>query len=381
MVAPVMDDQSTKVSIDSQIVQIPIDLLDDHPGNLIYNISEESVRELAGSIREYGVLEPLHIMKKGSRYQIISGHRRKLASALVGLKTVPCIEIKDTGEASDGEILLEHNRTQREKSVMEKAHEIRELKKQYGKRRGRPKGEEKLCNDCTIIFEELNLSKSTFYLYDRLNDLIPELQAMVENGSIGLTLGSKIGGLAPEVQTELYEYLGDDIKDIGPKEITRLKKQNDRGYLVLEVMQKRLKDFEIEVEQRRQKDGDIANLEKRIQVLRNKKKTLEYDLSDYMNATSRAREQILKNGAALLSVTEELVRPVAGARPKIEALLETPLEPATATHLVKWAQVLVEVGQKLESAAKKALLIQGGKSDKNEPKNPRHKPVKTKGGN
>lgn len=357
-----------------KIIEIPTELLDEHPGNSIYNITEESIKELAASIQIYGVLEPLKVKPDGDRYLIISGHRRKRASVLAGLKTVPCI-IKQDDElegVSDEEILIEHNRTTREKSTMEKAREIRRLKELRGIHRGRPKEEEKNGNDYRIICEELNISERTFRLYDKLNELVPEIQALVESGNIGLVLGVRLAGLDKEVQKELYEFLGDAIQDIGPEDIKQLREQNDRGYLVLEVMQKKLKDLEVELEQRRQKDGDIADLEKRIQVLQTKKKTLEYDLSDYANAASRAREQIISNGAALLGVVEQLTRPISGARPKIEGLLETPLEPTTATHLVKWAQVLIEVGQKLESVAKKALLIQGGKSDESKQKNNRH---------
>ncbi len=357
-------DNNTKVQLDAEIRQIPLSLLDDHPDNSIYNITEESVRELAASISVYGVLEPLHVKEKeGGRYVIIAGHRRKLASKIAGLESLPCIVIKDTGEANEEEILVEHNRTQREKSVMEKAREFRKLKEKYSKRRGRPSAEEKKSNDWTIIFEKLNISKSTFYLYDNLNDLIPELQEMVDNNAIALSLASKIGGLPQEIQRELFDYLGDDIKHIEPGYVTKLKEQNDRGYLVLEVMQKKLKELEAELEQRRRKEGDIADLEKRIQALRNKKRALEYDLADYANAAVRAREKLLNSGAALVSVVEELVRPIAGARPKIAALLESPIEANTATHLVKWSQVLLEVGQMLEVAATKAMVIQGGKSE------------------
>lgn len=357
-------DNNTKVQLDAEIRQIPLSLLDDHPDNSIYNITEESVRELAASISVYGMLEPLHVKEKeGGRYVIIAGHRRKLASKIAGLESLPCIVIKDTGEANEEEILVEHNRTQREKSVMEKAREFRKLKEKYSKRRGRPSAEEKKSNDWTIIFEKLNISKSTFYLYDNLNDLIPELQEMVDNNAIALSLASKIGGLPQEIQRELFDYLGDDIKHIEPGYVTKLKEQNDRGYLVLEVMQKKLKELEAELEQRRRKEGDIADLEKRIQALRNKKRALEYDLADYANAAVRAREKLLNSGAALVSVVEELVCPIAGARPKIAALLESPIEANTATHLVKWSQVLLEVGQMLEVAAKKAMVIQGGKSE------------------
>ena len=366
-----------------KILEIPIDLLDDNPkNNYIFGIDREELESLVISIRALGVLQPLIVEKKeDGRYLIHAGHRRKYASIEAGLKTVPCQEI--SGDIDSDLVLAETNLNFRKLSPMNIAKAIRLEMDALGISHGgdRKSVNKKSSHNRCILIEKFKMSKNSLYLYDKLNDLIPELQAMVEAGNIGLTLGARLAGLDPGIQKELFEYLGDAIKDIGPEDIKRLREQNDRGYLVLEVMQKNLNDLESEFEKRRKKEGDIADLERRIQALRAKKKELEYDLSDYANAATRAREQILNNGAALLGVVEELVRPIAGARPKIETLLELPLEPATATHLVKWAQVLVEVGQKLEAAAKKAMVIQGGKSSEDKPKNSRLKPVKKpKGG-
>jgi ParB family chromosome partitioning protein len=348
---------------DRKIIDIPIELLDEHPDNsTIFNINNEELTELAVSIKAIGVQQPLLVeAKEDGRYTIIAGHRRKRAAEMINRKTVPCVIKQDDIDTET--ILVETNLRIRELSLMDKARAVRYAKKRLAIRRGKPYGNSDTMSELEKLFNE---SSRNLNRYDKLNDLIPELQAMVEGGSIGLVLGVRLAGLDKEVQQELYEYLGDAIKDIGPEDIKLLRQQNDRGYLVLEVMQKKINNLEAELEERRRKDGDIEVLEKRIQFLQNKKKTLEYDLSDYVNAAERAREQILKNGAALVSIVEELTRPIAGARPKIEALLETPLEPATATHLVKWSQVLIEIGQRLEAAAKKALVIQGSISGEKE---------------
>lgn len=344
---------------DKKIIDIPLELLDDHPDNSsIFNMNQEELEELAVSIKAIGVQQPLLVEKKeNGRYMVIAGHRRKVAAKMAGLKTVPCIIKQDDVDTET--VLIETNLRVRELSLMDKARAVRYEKRRLDIHRGKPNSNSDTMSELEKLFNE---SSRNLNRYDKLNELVPELQAMVDGGSIGLVLGVRLAGLDKEVQKELYEFLGDAIQDIGPEDIKLLRQQNDRGYLVLEEMQKKQKNLEAELEERRKKDGDIEDLEKRIQFLRNKKKTLEYDLSDYVNAVERGREQILKNGAALVGVVEELSRPIAGARPKIEALLETPLEPATATHLIKWSQVLIEVGQQLEMAAKKAIVIQGGKT-------------------
>lgn len=337
----------------SQVIQIPISLLDDHPGNSIYEINDENVKELAGSIKLYGVLDPLKIKANGDRYLIISGHRRKRASILVGLETLPCIIAEDDINAE--EILIEHNRTSREKTIMEKAREIRRIKELRGERRGRKKPGEKSGNDCRF-FEELNISERTFRLYDKLNDLIPELQCLVEAGSLGINAGERLASLDTEAQKELFEFLGDSICDITPGEVRKLREQNDRGFMVLETLTEELNKCQDELKERRTKDGEITEINNHISTLRSKKKNAEHDLADIENAVCQVKERTLRNGAALLYLMEELARPVAGAKPKIELLLENEIDTATAANVLKWAQALTETGRMVELAVKKVLI-------------------------
>ena len=74
-----------------KIEELELSLLDtfkNHPFKIINN---EDLSKLKESINVNGVLEPIIVRKKDDRYEIISGHRRKYASELLGLKTIPCI--------------------------------------------------------------------------------------------------------------------------------------------------------------------------------------------------------------------------------------------------------------------------------------------------
>lgn len=51
----------------------------------------EGLEELSKSIKEQGVIEPLIVIKKGEKYEVVAGHRRYLAAKMAGLATVPCI--------------------------------------------------------------------------------------------------------------------------------------------------------------------------------------------------------------------------------------------------------------------------------------------------
>jgi len=70
---------------------IPIELIDPNPRQPRSELGD--IKELMDSIRTKGVLEPILVRSKGSRFEIIAGERRYLASKNLGLKEIPCLEI------------------------------------------------------------------------------------------------------------------------------------------------------------------------------------------------------------------------------------------------------------------------------------------------
>ena len=71
---------------------LSVDLIDPNPMQPRQSFDEAPLAELAASIREYGVLQPLLVTRNGGRYQLVAGERRLRASKLAGLKEVPVIE-------------------------------------------------------------------------------------------------------------------------------------------------------------------------------------------------------------------------------------------------------------------------------------------------
>src|SRR5688500_3921573 len=80
---------------EEKVFELEIDLLQANPLQPRGLITPESLAELAESIREHGILEPIVVAKTPAGYQIIAGERRWRASRLVGLPKVPVI-IKET---------------------------------------------------------------------------------------------------------------------------------------------------------------------------------------------------------------------------------------------------------------------------------------------
>lgn len=87
---------------------------------------EEKLEELAASIKEYGVVQPLVVRKKGKRYELVAGERRLRASKLAGLKKVPVV-IREYDETEMMEIALIENIQRHDLNAIEEAQGIKRL--------------------------------------------------------------------------------------------------------------------------------------------------------------------------------------------------------------------------------------------------------------
>ena len=91
---------------------------------------EEALNELAESVRQFGVLQPLLVQKKGEHYEIIAGERRWRAAKLAGLKEVPVI-IRDYSDRERVEIALIENIQREDLNAIEEAEAYRRLMDEY----------------------------------------------------------------------------------------------------------------------------------------------------------------------------------------------------------------------------------------------------------
>ena len=94
------------------------------------DFDEESLQELAESIRTHGVIQPLLVMKNGERYRIIAGERRWRAAKLAGLKEVPVI-VKDYSEEEIAEIALIENLQRNDLNPIEEASAYQKLMEDF----------------------------------------------------------------------------------------------------------------------------------------------------------------------------------------------------------------------------------------------------------
>ncbi len=116
----------------TNIQEIPVGELDPNPDQPRRSFSEESLIQLADSIREQGVLQPLLVApSSGGRYTIIAGERRFRAGRTAGLETLPCI-VKDIDVIRQREIALIENLQREDLNPIEAAQGVRALMLQCG---------------------------------------------------------------------------------------------------------------------------------------------------------------------------------------------------------------------------------------------------------
>lgn len=93
--------------------------------------NNESIDELATSIKTYGVIQPIIVTPKGKYYEIVAGERRWRAAKKAGLDEIPCIVREDT-ERHNKEIALIENIQREDLNPIEKARSFRQLMDEYG---------------------------------------------------------------------------------------------------------------------------------------------------------------------------------------------------------------------------------------------------------
>ena len=132
---------------DGKGVEIAIDQLHSFNSHPFRVLDDEKMQETVESVREHGIISPLLVRPgKESGYEIISGHRRKRACELLGLKTVPCFIRKMTDE--EATVAMVDSNIQREELLYsEKAYAYKMKLDAIDRVKGRPKKEGQVVPD------------------------------------------------------------------------------------------------------------------------------------------------------------------------------------------------------------------------------------------
>lgn len=113
------------------IREIPIDRITPNPWQPRQGLYEEALQELAASIREHGLIQPLIVTQTSDGYQLIAGERRWRAAELAGLERVPVI-VKEASERDKLELALVENLQRADLNPLEEAMAYQQLNREFG---------------------------------------------------------------------------------------------------------------------------------------------------------------------------------------------------------------------------------------------------------
>src|SRR5574344_109757 len=114
------------------IMKIPLDLIDPNPFQPRHNFNEEEIGELAQTIKEHGLIQPITVRKFNGRYQIVSGERRTRAARVAGLSTIDAYVHELLSEKNMGEWALIENIQRVDLNIVEVAQSYQQLIEKHG---------------------------------------------------------------------------------------------------------------------------------------------------------------------------------------------------------------------------------------------------------
>lgn len=113
-----------------EITELDINMIIPREDQPRKSFDEESLKELAGSLAEHGVLQPVLVREKGDKYEIIAGERRWRAAQIAGLQSVPAI-IRQLDDSQAGELSLIENLQREDLTAVEEAQAYRQMIDRY----------------------------------------------------------------------------------------------------------------------------------------------------------------------------------------------------------------------------------------------------------
>ena len=249
MKLPKLDDMFTTqeerdYAVAEKVQEIDINKISNFPDHPFKVNDDDKMQEMVKSIKEYGVILPVIVRpKENGTYEMISGHRRKRACELAGVKQIRCI-VKNLSD-DEATILMVDSNIQREEILpSEKAFAYKmklEAMKHQGKQLETTSDpmEQKLTTR-EIIANENGESASNIQRYIRLTELIPELLEEVDNKRIAFRPAVELSYLSEENQYVVLNKLEYDEVSPSLSQAIILKKMEQEGTITEEKIEELL---------------------------------------------------------------------------------------------------------------------------------------------
>lgn len=174
------------------ILKVPVDEVHPDPDQPRRTVSPQSIEELANSIRQVGVREPIHVVQTGEGYRILTGERRWLAAREAGLKTVPVIVEKAMQDGQKLLLQVVENIQREDLNPVDRAEALKVLRERLGLRSWQAVG------------EKIGIGRRRVYQLLATTELPEEIQADLRAGVLSEKDSRLYQGLAEDQQLALH---------------------------------------------------------------------------------------------------------------------------------------------------------------------------------
>ena len=230
------------------VKKIPISEISDFPNHPFKVRMDDAMQEMTESVKQYGVLVPVMVRPKPEGgYEMVAGHRRKLAAELAQQTELPCL-VRDLTD-DEAILLMIDSNLQRERILPSEKAFAYKMKLEALSRQGQRtdltcapvehKFDGKKSRD--IIAEQAGESREQVRRYIRLTQLAPPLLDMVDEGKIAMRPAVELSYLSESEQMALQETM--EMEDCTPSHVQTIKmrKFSEEGKLnedvILSIMQ------------------------------------------------------------------------------------------------------------------------------------------------
>lgn len=231
-----------------KIEEIPLELIDPFPDHPYKVRDDEDMANLVESIKEYGVLTPATVRKKADgRYELLSGHRRKMACEKAGLFTLRA-EVVEMDKDAATIFMVDSNLQRTTILPSEKAFSYKmrlEAMKRQGKRTDltsvpvAQKSNGTVSRD--VLAEAVGESGDQIRRYIRLTELLPDLLDMVDEGKIALRPAVEMSYIPKGLQRSIADNIEMEQCTPSHDQTIRMRKAYEKGELnaakIAEIMQ------------------------------------------------------------------------------------------------------------------------------------------------
>ena len=214
-----------------KVVMLPLEQLHDFNGHPFKVLDDEKMEETVESIRQYGVLNPvLARPRREGGYELLSGHRRKHASCIVGLKEMPVIVREYTDD--EAAIIMVDSNIQREDILPSEKAKAYKMKYEAMKHQGKKTD----MNTLDKVGEAAGENAKKVQRYIWLSRLSDELLDMVDKRKIGFSQGVDISFLSEEAQQWVQVILEEQSCNVSMVQSGKLKEYGKKGELTLPMV-------------------------------------------------------------------------------------------------------------------------------------------------